>query len=176
MEKDSNYLEIYEPALQSTVMRVACEHLGKTVKLNTPLPSVCNKLDMAELFLGFEMEFDMDIIEEDNNIKTLNDIVELIRVQFSEEELKNRLNNILMRRLNSYDDDEPEYSYDDDEPESENEMPIASNPTEDGACNQEAISDEEQQMMDEIMNYLSDSDNDDDLDRLLDIFEKHTKQ
>lgn len=167
MEKDSNYLEIYEPALQSTVMRVACEHLGKTVKLNTPLPSVCNKLDMAELFLGFEMEFDMDIIEEDNNIKTLNDIVELIRVQFSEEELKNRLNNILMRRLNSYDDDEPE---------SENEMPIASNPTEDGACNQEAISDEEQQMMDEIMNYLSDSDNDDDLDRLLDIFEKHTKQ
>lgn len=30
MEKDSNYLEIYEPALQSTVMRVACEHLGKT--------------------------------------------------------------------------------------------------------------------------------------------------
>ncbi len=167
MEKDSNYLEIYEPALQSTVMRVACEHLGQTVKLNTPLLSVCNKLDMAELFLGFEMEFDMDIIEEDNNIKTLNDIVELIRVQFSEEELKNRLNDILMRRLNSYDDDEPE---------SENEMPIASNPTEDGAYNQEPISDEEQQMMDEIMNYLSDSDNDDDLDRLLDIFEKHTKQ
>lgn len=161
MEKDSNYLENYEPTLQSVAMRIACEHLGKVVAPGMPLLSVCNKFDMQELIIGFEMEFDMDIIEEEKNIETLNDIVELIRVRFSEEELKERMKAILIRSLNSPNEDEPE---------SENEVPILSNPAE-GMCDQVSV--EEQQVLDKMMDYLSNPDND--LDGLAHILAKQAK-
>ena len=161
MEKDSNYLENYEPTLQSVAMRIACEHLGKVVAPGTPLPSICNKFDMQELIIGFEMEFDMDIIEEEKNIETLNDIVELIRVRSSEEELKERMKAILIRSLNSPNEDEPE---------SENEVPILSNPAE-GMCDQVSV--EEQQVLDKMMDYLSNPDND--LDGLANILAKQAK-
>ena len=158
MEKNAKYLDIYEPTLQAWAMRVACEHLDKVIALDMPLSSVCDKIDMWELIMAFEMEFDIDLIEEEKNIGTLNDIVELIRIRFSEEELKERLHAIAMSILNSPDDDEPE---------SEDEI-IASNPAE-GVCDQE--SPEEQQMMEEIMNYMSDSGND--LDGLVDFLTKN---
>ena len=68
---------------------------------------------------------------------------------------------ILIRSLNSPNEDEPE---------SENEVPILSNPAE-GMCDQVSV--EEQQVLDKMMDYLSNPDND--LDGLANILAKQAK-
>lgn len=143
MEKSTEYLEILEPALQALAMRITCEHLGTVIPTDEPLLNYCDEIDILGLIMAFEEEFDSELFEDEEraamlealntveniedfkvhltekeqSIKTLDDLIELIRIRFPEEELKERIGAIFARSMQARDDEEEEF--DDDEPASE---------------------------------------------------------
>ena len=57
MEYDSDYMT----DLERQVLDLVEEHLEQVVELDTPLRDICDELDMLELFMAIEEEFEVVI-------------------------------------------------------------------------------------------------------------------
>lgn len=76
MEYDSDYMT----DLERQVLDLVEEHLEQVVELDTPLRDICDELDMLELFMAIEEEFEVVITPMDEEeIETPLDFVEFIQ-------------------------------------------------------------------------------------------------
>lgn len=83
MEYDSDYMT----DLERQVLDLVEEHLEQVVELDTPLRDICNELDMLELFMAIEEEFEVEITPMDEEeLETPLDFVDFI--QACQDELK----------------------------------------------------------------------------------------
>ena len=83
MEYDSDYMT----DLERQVLDLVEEHLEQVVELDTPLRDICDELDMLELFMAIEEEFEVEITPMDEEeLETPLDFVEFIQV--CQDELK----------------------------------------------------------------------------------------
>ena len=63
MEYDSDYMT----DLERQVLDLVEEHLEQVVELDTPLRDICDELDMLELFMAIEEEFEVEITDHRGN-------------------------------------------------------------------------------------------------------------
>ena len=83
MEYDSDYMT----DLEKQVLDLVEEHLEQVVELDTPLRDICDELDMLELFMAIEEEFEVVITPMDEEeIETPLDFVEFIQTCQDEQE------------------------------------------------------------------------------------------
>lgn len=83
MEYDSDYMT----DLERQVLDLVEEHLEQVVELDTPLRDICDELDMLELFMAIEEEFEVVITPMDEEeIETPLDFVEFIQACQDEQE------------------------------------------------------------------------------------------
>lgn len=83
MEYDSDYMT----DLERQVLDLVEEHLEQVVELDTPLRDICDELDMLELFMAIEEEFEVMITPMDEEeIETPLDFVEFIQTCQDEQE------------------------------------------------------------------------------------------
>lgn len=83
MEYDSDY----RAELERQVLDLVEEHLEQVVELDTPLRDICDELDMLELFMAIEEEFEVEITPMDEEeIETPLDFVEFIQTCQDEQE------------------------------------------------------------------------------------------
>lgn len=83
MEYDSDYMT----DLERQVLDLVEEHLEQVVELDTPLRDICDELDMLELFMAIEEEFEVEITPMDEEeIETPLDFVEFIQTCQDEQE------------------------------------------------------------------------------------------
>lgn len=83
MEYDSDYMT----DLERQVLDLVEEHLEQVVELDTPLREICDELDMLELFMAIEEEFEVVITPMDEEeIETPLDFVEFIQTCQDEQE------------------------------------------------------------------------------------------
>jgi acyl carrier protein len=83
MEYDSDYMT----DLERQVLDLVEEHLEQVVELDTPLRDICDELDMLELFMAIEEEFEVVITPMDEEeIETPLDFVEFIQTCQDEQE------------------------------------------------------------------------------------------
>ena len=76
MEYDSDY----RAELERQVLDLVEEHLEQVVELDTPLRDICDELDMLELFMAIEEEFEVVITPMDEEeLETPLDFVEFIQ-------------------------------------------------------------------------------------------------
>lgn len=76
MEYDSDYMT----DLERQVLDLVEEHLEQVVELDTPLRDICDELDMLELFMAIEEEFEVVITPMDEEeLETPLDFVEFIQ-------------------------------------------------------------------------------------------------
>lgn len=76
MEYDSDY----RAELERQVLDLVEEHLEQVVELDTPLRDICDELDMLELFMAIEEEFEVEITPMDEEeLETPLDFVEFIQ-------------------------------------------------------------------------------------------------
>lgn len=76
MEYDSDYMT----DLERQVLDLVEEHLEQVVELDTPLRDICDELDMLELFMAIEEEFEVEITPMDEEeLETPLDFVEFIQ-------------------------------------------------------------------------------------------------
>lgn len=72
--------------LTGQVLDLIKEHLEQVVELDTPLRDVCDELDMIELFMAVEEEFEVSIsLIDEAQIETPQDFVDFIE-NYSEPE------------------------------------------------------------------------------------------
>lgn len=65
--------------LRQQILELVEYHLEQIVELNTPLREICDELDMTELFMAVEEEFDLEISPMDEELlETPADFVEFI--------------------------------------------------------------------------------------------------
>lgn len=83
MEYDSDYMT----DLERQVLDLVEEHLEQVVELDTPLRDICDELDMLELFMAIEEEFEVMITPMDEEeLETPLDFVEFIQTCQDEQE------------------------------------------------------------------------------------------
>ncbi|MBO8473785.1 MAG: acyl carrier protein [Bacteroidetes bacterium] len=83
MEYDSDYMT----DLERQVLDLVEEHLEQVVELDTPLRDICDELDMLELFMAIEEEFEVVITPMDEEeLETPLDFVEFIQTCQDEQE------------------------------------------------------------------------------------------
>lgn len=83
MEYDSDYMT----DLERQVLDLVEEHLEQVIELDTPLRDICDELDMLELFMAIEEEFEVVITPMDEEeIETPLDFVEFIQTCQDEQE------------------------------------------------------------------------------------------
>ena len=83
MEYDSDY----RAELERQVLDLVEEHLEQVVELDTPLRDICDELDMLELFMAIEEEFEVEITPMDEEeLETPLDFVEFIQTCQDEQE------------------------------------------------------------------------------------------
>jgi len=83
MEYDSDYMT----DLERQVLDLVEEHLEQVVELDTPLRDICDELDMLELFMAIEEEFEVEITPMDEEeLETPLDFVEFIQTCQDEQE------------------------------------------------------------------------------------------
>lgn len=76
MEYDSDYMT----DLERQVLDLVEEHLEQVVELDTPLRDICDELDMLELFMAIEEEFEVVITPMDEEeLETPLDFVDFIQ-------------------------------------------------------------------------------------------------
>lgn len=76
MEYDSDYMT----DLERQVLDLVEEHLEQVVELDTPLRDICDELDILELFMAIEEEFEVEITPMDEEeLETPLDFVEFIQ-------------------------------------------------------------------------------------------------
>lgn len=76
MEYDSDYMT----DLERQVLDLVEEHLEQVVELDTPLRDICDELDMLELFMAIEEEFEVVITPMDEEeLETPLDFVYFIQ-------------------------------------------------------------------------------------------------
>lgn len=76
MEYDSDYMT----DLERQVLDLVEEHLEQVVELDTPLRDICDELDMLELFMAIEEEFEVEITPMDEEeLETPLDFVDFIQ-------------------------------------------------------------------------------------------------
>lgn len=76
MEYDSDY----RAELERQVLDLVEEHLEQVVELDTPLRDICDELDMLELFMAIEEEFEVVITPMDEEeLETPLDFVDFIQ-------------------------------------------------------------------------------------------------
>ena len=69
----------YRKELEKNVIEVIEECLEQTVELNTCLRDICNNLDMMEIFMAVEEEFEVEISPADEEmLETPADFVRFI--------------------------------------------------------------------------------------------------
>lgn len=83
MEYDSDYMT----DLERQVLDLVEEHLEQVVELDTPLRDICDELDMLELFMAIEEEFEVEITPMDEEeLETPLDFVDFIQACQDEQE------------------------------------------------------------------------------------------
>lgn len=83
MEYDSDYMT----DLERQVLDLVEEHLEQVVELDTPLRDICDELDMLELFMAIEEEFEVEITPMDEEeLETPLDFVDFIQTCQDEQE------------------------------------------------------------------------------------------
>lgn len=72
--------------LMEEVLAIVEEHLDQSVMPDTLLESVCDELDIIELIMAMEEEFDIEIYEDEEElVKTPRDLVRIVSSKLSDE-------------------------------------------------------------------------------------------
>lgn len=65
----------YSKELERLILELFEEHLEQPVELDTPLREICDDLDLMELFMAVEEEFEMESPDDENLFETPADFV-----------------------------------------------------------------------------------------------------
>lgn len=72
--------------LMNEVLDIVEEHLAQSVEPDTLFESVCDELDVIELIMAMEEEFDIEIYEDEEDlVKTPRDLMRIVSSKLDDE-------------------------------------------------------------------------------------------